>query len=550
MQFIKVIILAVVVSATIGLNYAYCAVDVDKNLLKNEWAGLLPKSAELGSFENYGLFALNASNSSDDFKAWYSAYLTKDPYSNNGLPQIQLFLKTYKSQDEAEAVFMEILSNKMLETGYTIINAEENFILYKSTLEFGADIFESINASGESYHLIKKNGELLTQASLYRGKNAYFDAKHETAFNQITDKKDKIFEVLNSFIRSIEKNIANKFPPLKFDHSLSEANSNILLDLPENHGILNFDIYRDKKNTGTVLDSSGINKPETGDMYLFLDKKGGLYFGMFVGQNTYSGDCELKNGWVTAKSIQINDYEWNKIKLQFGWQGFELNVNKQQSKCDLKIPKSKQKIYLGDFPNDKIDESASIFVKNVKWEAKNVPNQAFLDVNFLDKDFLIFNWANESKIISPDINGNANPEESMSRAQSLEMLVNAYQLLNTNERTFSFSGYADVKPEDWFYVYVQKAMNLNLINSKLIFFRPNDAINRAEFFSILAKKYNWNLKYKNKFTDVLKSNWFAKGAEFAVQNNLVTSELFEPNKSITKREMIVIFNKLLKAQNE
>lgn len=87
------------------------------------------------------------------------------------------------------------------------------------------------------------------------------------------------------------------------------------------------------------------------------------------------------------------------------------------------------------------------------------------------------------------INGIGNsqfaPGEPLTRAQFAKIIVMA---MGENPTTAGNTSFSDVKPSDWHYGYIEKALELGLISGDPDgSFRPNDALSRQEMLAILVR---------------------------------------------------------------
>jgi hypothetical protein len=109
------------------------------------------------------------------------------------------------------------------------------------------------------------------------------------------------------------------------------------------------------------------------------------------------------------------------------------------------------------------------------------------DVSFVDMDGI--NWAEESiqalvarEIVNGTGNGNFNPMADITRAEFIQMLLKAFDLINKDaESTFN-----DVTKGNWYYAPVASAEKLGITSGKAMgYFGANDSISREEL-SVLA----------------------------------------------------------------
>lgn len=88
--------------------------------------------------------------------------------------------------------------------------------------------------------------------------------------------------------------------------------------------------------------------------------------------------------------------------------------------------------------------------------------------------------------ISGFADGTFKPEDQLSKAETVKILVTAFEL---KEGRAEFKAFEDVQPENWYYQVIKTAQTNNLIeqNPLLEFFEPEAKITRGEAFEILYK---------------------------------------------------------------
>lgn len=102
--------------------------------------------------------------------------------------------------------------------------------------------------------------------------------------------------------------------------------------------------------------------------------------------------------------------------------------------------------------------------------------------------------------------------------------------------------FTDVKPADWHYVPVMQAAELGLINGyEDGQFKPNETITRAQMMQILYNYYGEDNGTASGFSDVPETAWFAKAVTWAVNKGLITpasADSFAPNAPLAREAMV------------
>jgi hypothetical protein len=107
--------------------------------------------------------------------------------------------------------------------------------------------------------------------------------------------------------------------------------------------------------------------------------------------------------------------------------------------------------------------------------------------------------------------------------------------------------FVDIPTNAWQKKYVNTALSLGIITNKNKQFFPNEFISRVEALKMILTLFVGSIpeNYNKNFSDVKSSDWFAKYVQFATEKDLLTfSSAFQPNKKITRIEVIHILQKL------
>ncbi|MBH5317432.1 S-layer homology domain-containing protein [Paenibacillus sp. GSMTC-2017] len=135
------------------------------------------------------------------------------------------------------------------------------------------------------------------------------------------------------------------------------------------------------------------------------------------------------------------------------------------------------------------------------------------------------------------------PDRGISRSEVAAILSRLY----TSEASSNQVAYSDVNAKNW----AQEAITIAARNKWMVgfgddMFKPKKQITRAEFAQILANVYKWDVVKESTYTDVA-GHWAANAIATVQKQGLLfdfTEKTFDPNKPITRVEVVRIFNKL------
>ena len=114
----------------------------------------------------------------------------------------------------------------------------------------------------------------------------------------------------------------------------------------------------------------------------------------------------------------------------------------------------------------------------------------------------------------------------------------------TDKNTF-----ADVDAFKWYNTYISTLANAGVIvDSANGYFRPNEAITRAELAAMIAQFAKVDLTKSVSFNDVLANHWASKEIAIAAKMGWINGYpdgSFRPDATITRAEMITMINRAL-----
>ncbi len=175
--------------------------------------------------------------------------------------------------------------------------------------------------------------------------------------------------------------------------------------------------------------------------------------------------------------------------------------------------------------------------------ALSFSSSANANINPADPQAHIFQHLQEIGVMSFE----PNPDNLTSRAEALAIVlrVGGIKIPEYNGATF----FEDVDPNSWYAPLVARAVETKVISAQnRSFFRPNEAITKAEFLAMLLRATNVNVnnyahKTKDISLDVNSEDWFAPFFAYAKQfqiAHLPPDQMYQPNKALTRREVAMM----------
>ncbi len=552
MKILKWVLVLVVVSlSAAGVPRAEAVVDVTSNELQAAADIILPNADSLGTLKGYSAFHFEKKTSMiGGLSARYKAQFLADPWLDSELPEIQLLMYTYSSQDAAESAFMGLIGLNDFSNGEkTVLSTDSHALYYQSNFGgSGVDLFGTIDAEYRSLHLVEWNGNVVFQASLFRGNGEYNETNLQTFADAIA-KTDSVEPILADALDNTKLAMGLLFPPSQsFWSSQSESSSLNLSDsfaIPT-HGTVHLNVYVTDPSAavGTILDSSGLSTPSDGDLYLYINSAGTLFAGIYA--PNFDADCTQEAGWYRLEtSSALYPYEWNAIDLHYGVGGFSVSLNgMEEASCSVSQPRSVNDLYLGDFPGDSIDESMIGTVDEVameysltelgeEWDAV-LAEHLFLDLPDTDADVPIFQYL-KAKGVFLGSDGMLYPDDTLNRAQMVKVVLRAF---NRNGDVGTLVPFWDVPIDAWYRKYIAKAYKEEIVTGHDDgTFLPGHEINRAEFLTMLYRlDGSKRLSYEGEYSDVSEDDWYALGAAYAAAHGLYPGAELVPGEVVTRRE--------------
>lgn len=142
--------------------------------------------------------------------------------------------------------------------------------------------------------------------------------------------------------------------------------------------------------------------------------------------------------------------------------------------------------------------------------------------------------------------GTVKPAGNITRAETAAIL---FRLMDDASRKTYYStksGFRDVASGSWYNTYVATLNNAGVItDSSNGYFRPNEAITRAELAAMLAK-FSETTGAANYFNDVSASHWAANAIAICAKLGWINGYpdgTFRPDKNVTRAELMAMINR-------
>ena len=142
--------------------------------------------------------------------------------------------------------------------------------------------------------------------------------------------------------------------------------------------------------------------------------------------------------------------------------------------------------------------------------------------------------------------GTVKPAGNITRAETAAIL---FRLMDDASRKTYYStksGFRDVASGSWYNTYVATLNNAGVItDSSNGYFRPNEAITRAELAAMLAK-FSETTGTANYFNDVSASYWAANAIAICAKLGWITGYpdgTFRPDRNVTRAELMAMINR-------
>ena len=142
--------------------------------------------------------------------------------------------------------------------------------------------------------------------------------------------------------------------------------------------------------------------------------------------------------------------------------------------------------------------------------------------------------------------GTVKPAGNITRAETAAILFRLMDDTSRNNYYSTKSGFRDVASGTWYNTYVATLNNAGVItDSANGYFRPNDAITRAELAAMLAA-FTDTTRAANYFNDVTANYWAANAIAVCAKLGWITGYpdgSFRPDRNVTRAELMAMINR-------
>lgn len=172
---------------------------------------------------------------------------------------------------------------------------------------------------------------------------------------------------------------------------------------------------------------------------------------------------------------------------------------------------------------------------------------AFTDIAPEDPHAHEYNHLREVGIMGAYEDGGFHPEKIVTRAEALTIALRSGGIAIPKDPDFGLLIFSDVDPNSWYTPAILRAVELEMI-SRSDKFRPNEAITKAEFLSLLfrATQVNYRPFLNSKAgvaDDISEEDWFALAFAYAKKYqvaHLPADNLYRPYKNLSRMEVALM----------
>ncbi|MGF2617721.1 MBL fold metallo-hydrolase [Rossellomorea vietnamensis] len=175
-------------------------------------------------------------------------------------------------------------------------------------------------------------------------------------------------------------------------------------------------------------------------------------------------------------------------------------------------------------------------------------SSTFPDVKMYDKEI---SYLTNLKIINGYDDGKFRPEEPIKRVQAVQMILREMGITNYSDAPNP--GFTDVKPGDYGYGEIAKAVQLGIVGGKTAsngskYFDKFGHLKRSQMAKILVEAYNLTGTYYKSFTDVTDKHWAVDYVDTLAANRITTgydNGTFKPEDKLSRQHFAVFMARYL-----
>ncbi|EKD92775.1 MAG: hypothetical protein ACD_28C00333G0002 [uncultured bacterium] len=503
----------------------------------------------------------------------YEAIFDDLPQWEDELPTMNVYLIAESSTEAAKAQFDAWADSHEFTSGlWDKVSAGKDYFTYYAPAGENTDLVKYRPLEEGNLHFVSYYGNVLIVVNFYRTAGEYLK-NNVDAYLQYLDQEEETLAILNEVVIYAEE--ALKFylgtsfsveGPTDYDYYLTHSGYSLditkTVEVPRN-GTLSLEVYiDDSSETGSLLNMYGLEDPAVGMFAVNLNENAGVEWNFY--DPSTSSACRDSSGWhhlVTDNSLNL--YEWETLTLNYGADGgLKLYLNGQiQDSCPVSTPRVDTPVYLGDYPDDTIQESFVGYVKNITTsfsvdEDQNVMDEVqsgdliFADVSTSDPYADAIEYMKDEGIIQGYSDGTFRPNQSVNRVEILKMLLLGFGYKVSSN--YSVTAFNDLKEGEWYLPYLNYAVKLGIVGGYPDgTYHPGDSLNRVEFLKILLIAYGLNLSdypIATLYPDTSKTAWYAAYVQYSKDEGLLDPDSkgnFNPDKALTRGEVAETIYRLL-----
>lgn len=171
----------------------------------------------------------------------------------------------------------------------------------------------------------------------------------------------------------------------------------------------------------------------------------------------------------------------------------------------------------------------------------------FEDISKDSKYYEALKYLKENNLISGYKDWTFKPNNLVSRWEVAKMMVKI-SWVGASENTIDY--FYDVKPDGWEKKYINKLVELAIVNTSKNHYYPEQQVSRVEWLKFVTKISKIDVSYlkgaNEIFNDVSSNAWYYPYVVYAKHNFLLdfNKENFEPNKPLTRGELALMIYKI------
>lgn len=300
-----------------------------------------------------------------------------------------------------------------------------------------------------------------------------------------------------------------------------------------------------------TVDGQKLDCTQTGNTYTFGDKTKADRFVVTYDAATKTLTWEINEAITKANTVQLK-YTLKLAKLQAGVTGVnDLNGDGKEDTTG-RVYTASEAIYTNEsaylFPKDstgKQGEKQAFPKPSVAVDENAIPDYLLPILN-LKKATPKLNTRDHFAYVQGYPDGTVKPAGSITRAEVAAIL---FRLMDADSRSLYYStasGFRDVDSTKWYNTYVATLNNAGVItDSRTGYFRPNDAITRAELAAMLAQ-FAEKKSAAIYFSDVSAGYWAANAIALTANLGWINGYpdgTFGPDKTVTRAELMAMVNR-------